>query len=441
MNKCIFVFLYLITLNTWGKAQVYFNHREATTYQDPYRGILRQGDNLEAEILSSVSNAKKRIWIAVQELRLPLVALALVAKKNKGIDVRVILENKYNHEINSTDHNNQSQDSDSDYEVSKSQELMALVDLNKDGNLSLSEKMARDAIFILKKNKIPVIDDASSSAGSGIMHHKFVIIDHDITLISSANFTLSCIHGDLLNHTSRGNSNALIRIKNSKFQLNFEEEFSEMWGNGEGGNFGLSKIQRKPEKLEIGQSNVIVNFSPSSQKLNWNESSNGLITSTIENAKSSVDLALFVFSEQKITNALNENVNLKIEALIEKRFAYRYYSELLDLRGVQYPDEKCRIEPHNAPWIKPVKLAGTVNLPYGDILHHKFAVIDNKKVIFGSHNWSVAANRQNDEFVVVFSDEYLASEFKKEFNRLKKFANYALPSFLTKPVTTCDVIQ
>lgn len=420
---------------------MYFNHRETTSYQDPYRGILRDGDNLEAEILSSVSNAKKRIWIAVQELRLPLLASALVAKKNEGIDVRVILENKYNHEINLTDQSNRSQDSDSDYEASKSQELIALVDLNKDGNLSLSEKMARDAIFILKKNNISVIDDASSSAGSGIMHHKFVIIDHDITLISSANFTLSCIHGDLLNPTSRGNSNALIRIKNSKFQLNFEEEFSEMWGNGEGGNFGLSKIQRKPEKLEIGQSDVIVHFSPTSKKLNWNESSNGLIASTIEKAKSSVDMALFVFSEQKITNALNENVNLKIEALIESRFAFRYYSELLDLRGIQYPDEKCRIEPHNAPWAKPVKFAGSVSLPYGDILHHKFAVIDDKKVIFGSHNWSESANRQNDEFLIVFSDEVVAIEFKKEFNRLKKFANYALPSYLTKPVTTCDVIQ
>ena len=44
---------------------------------------------------------------------------------------------------------------------------------------------------------------------------------------------------------------------------------------------------------------------------------------------------------------------------------------------------------------------GVPILPKGDLLHDKFAVIDNKTVITGSHNWSEAANHGNDETLIV----------------------------------------
>ena len=77
--------------------QVYFNHRqtENRTYTDPYRQIERQGDDLEAVIIESIESAKSSIDLAVQELKLPQIALALVQSHLSGVKIRVILDNNY----------------------------------------------------------------------------------------------------------------------------------------------------------------------------------------------------------------------------------------------------------------------------------------------------------------------------------------------------------
>ena len=51
-------------------------------------------------------------------------------------------------------------------------------------------------------------------------------------------------------------------------------------------------------------------------------------------------------------------------------------------------------------------------------LHHKFAVIDNKKVITGSFNWSPSAAHTNDETLLVIHSPQLAKHFTREMDRL-----------------------
>ena len=51
-------------------------------------------------------------------------------------------------------------------------------------------------------------------------------------------------------------------------------------------------------------------------------------------------------------------------------------------------------------------------------LHHKFAVIDNKKVITGSFNWSPSAAHTNDETLLVIHSPKLAKHFTREMDRL-----------------------
>jgi phosphatidylserine/phosphatidylglycerophosphate/cardiolipin synthase-like enzyme len=74
---------------------------------------------------------------------------------------------------------------------------------------------------------------------------------------------------------------------------------------------------------------------------------------------------------------------------------------VLDLLGVALPDRNCKLESKNQPFKKGLNGVGTPRLARGDKLHHKFAVIDNKKVITGSFNWSPSAAHTNDETLLV----------------------------------------
>ena len=60
----------------------------------------------------------------------------------------------------------------------------------------------------------------------------------------------------------------------------------------------------------------------------------------------------------------------------------------------------------------------TPRLARGDKLHHKFAVIDNKKVITGSFNWSPSAAHTNDETLLVIHSPQLAKHFIREMDRM-----------------------
>ena len=51
-------------------------------------------------------------------------------------------------------------------------------------------------------------------------------------------------------------------------------------------------------------------------------------------------------------------------------------------------------------------------------MHHKFAVIDNKKVITGSFNWSPSAAHTNDETLLVIESPKLAAHFTQEMDRM-----------------------
>jgi hypothetical protein len=55
----------------------------------------------------------------------------------------------------------------------------------------------------------------------------------------------------------------------------------------------------------------------------------------------------------------------------------------------------------------------------GGIMHHKFCIIDNKKVITGSYNWSNQA-KKNYENIVLIEDTDNAKDFSSDFIKIKK---------------------
>ena len=409
--------------------QVYFNHLQAkgVDYTEPYRGVTRAGDNLEQVLLDGINEAQATIDIAVQEFNLPLVAEALAKKSAAGVSVRVVVENSYRRPWTRVE-NDELFEFD-EREQGKYQEFVALADEDKDGFLSDGEKEKSDAIAILEKAGIPILDDtADGSKGSGLMHHKFMVVDGKAVITGSANWTISDVHGDFGNPETRGNTNNLLVIKDGAIAAAFTEEFTEMWT---GKKFGVKKIQEPPETFSVGASTVTLQFSPFSKSQAWEATSNGLIGATIAEAKKSVNLALFVFAEQKISNILEKESGegTIIQALIDPSFAFREYSDGLDLLGVNLK-QKC--DPFNRPWQNPITSVGTPKLSQGDKLHHKFGVVDGETVITGSHNWSASANFQNDETLMVIKNEQIAKHFEREFDRLYTGAYLGIPPFIAE---------
>jgi len=416
--------------------QVYTNHEPSASYTEPYRHQTRSGDDLEQVILETILSAQSTVDVAVQELRSPKIAQALVERQKAGVKVRVILENTYARPFSAFTTQDIAQLPER--ERSRYQEARQLIDQDGDGQLSQTEINQRDALVMLDHAKIPRIDDtADGSAGSNLMHHKFVVVDQRQVIVTSANFTTSDIHGDFQSPSSQGNANTLLRLDSPELAALFTQEFKLMWGDGPGGKpdsrFGIKKPFRPVQSVTVGTTRVDVHFSPSARSVPWSQSSNGLIGKVLATATQSISMALFVFSDQNLVNALEPlpQNGVEIKALIDPGFAYRSYSEALDMMGITLSDE-CKYEPGNHPWQKPIATVGVPRMPPGDLLHHKFGIVDQQIVIVGSHNWTDAANQGNDETLLVIYSPVVAAHYQREFERLYNAAILGIPPAIQK---------
>jgi len=61
--------------------------------------------------------------------------------------------------------------------------------------------------------------------------------------------------------------------------------------------------------------------------------------------------------------------------------------------------------------------------PHENLMHHKFVIIDNKKVILGSLNWTKMSVRTNWENIFITNNCELVNPFRQEFLRLWKQFN------------------
>lgn len=257
-----------------SQIQVYMNQNLANSFTDSYRQIPRPGDDLESIIVEHIQAAQSSVDVAIQELRSPRIAQALRDRKQAGVQVRVVLENTYSRpwssftpqEVARMDPRQKKR-----YQVN-----FQLIDQDQDGELSSTEINDYDALQVLRKAGIPWLDDtADGSAGSGLMHHKFVVIDEQTTLVTTANFTLSGLLGDLDQPDSRGNANSLVVLESPAVAQLFTEEFKALWGDGPGretdSKFGVNKPWRPTQTHKVGDAKVQVKFSPSSSSMAWSQ--------------------------------------------------------------------------------------------------------------------------------------------------------------------------
>jgi phosphatidylserine/phosphatidylglycerophosphate/cardiolipin synthase-like enzyme len=397
---------------------VAFNHNATSRYRSPVDGQWRQGDDLEAFVLQAIADARQEILVAVQELTLPLIAEALVARQRQGVRVRVVLENTY-----STPWSEQHPADLTPRERHRQAQLQALG--------------GADALVVLRRGGVAVIDDtANGSAGSGLMHHKFMVIDNREVITGSTNFTSSCVHGDPDDPRTRGNVNHLLRLRSPELAGLFREEFERMWGDGPGGaadsRFGLGKTSEPIRWVKVGDVPVGVLFAPHRSR----EQHHGLqlLDDLLAGTRKRADLALFVFSSQQLGNRVStlHDQGVDIRLLVDPGFSNRYFSEVLDLLGMELPDHRCLVQRENQLRQNPIEGVGTPRLAAGDKLHHKFAVLDDRRVITGSFNWSPSAAHKNDETLLVIDSPLLAAHFRAEVDRLWKGAELGVTARLQR---------
>ena len=412
--------------------QVYFNHDRTVGFTEPYRQKTRRGEDLAAKLIADIGSAQSQIDIAVQEFQLPNIAQALAAKSQAGIKVRVILEHNYSRPLSEL--TAAEIDGLTTREREHYQEFQKLVDIDGNGTLSQAEINHRDALVILRNAKIPIVDDAADgSQGSGLMHHKFMVVDRHQVIVTSANWTMSDVYGDFRHPESEGNQNNLVQIESRELAGAFTTEFNLMWGDGTTSNqisqFKARKPPRPLVQVLVGKTKVLVQFSPTSKQQAWEDSSNGSIGKLLGTSQQQVNFALFVFSEPALGNILQTQSQrgVKVRGIIDREFAYRDYSSALLLMGVN-GQNRCRGAGNS---LQPLDTIGVPTLPTGDLLHHKFAIIDGQTVITGSHNWSNAANYHNDETLLVIQDNLtVAAHFDREFDRLYERAIMGIPARL-----------
>ncbi len=439
--QLLLVLLFTSSLSFSATVKAYFNHNQDKSYVDPYRKIEKPGDNLEAILIKAIDNAKKTIDFAVQEINLSNLAKALVKAKKRGVLVRVVLEDQYN--TNFVRYTKDELARVNEHLRSKIVEHQKFLDKDRNGYITKKEIASRDALTIIKNAKIEVRDDRSSKF-RGLMHHKFVVIDKKYTLVSSANFTRSGVHGDFNKAESIGNANAMIAFSSKDLSRYFSNEFGYMWE----GKFKIAKPFREATDFIVksaeGDTYVRTHFSPTNiKRYGMKSSGNGLIARVLARAKKSIFADLFVYSSQHIADTLltlrKKKPKLNIEFLVDFHFANRYFSEMLDMWGLKMRNPStCFYEFDNNPWRVPEKKLGIPWMNKGDKLHHKFAVVDGKYIIFGSHNWSKSANSSNDETLLVIENKKLAKQFSKEHERLFSQANFGPSDFLLDKIDRID---
>jgi len=51
-------------------------------------------------------------------------------------------------------------------------------------------------------------------------------------------------------------------------------------------------------------------------------------------------------------------------------------------------------------------------------MHHKFVIVDNRLIAFGSFNWTSQAVACNNESLIITNDAHTVAPFCKEFEKL-----------------------
>lgn len=331
-------------------------------YMGPHQ--LGGPDDLGNAIIDFIDGAKKKLFIAVQELDSRPIAEAIIRAKQRKVLVKLVLE--------------------ADYLIAKKPR----VDPFTAGGPHEENRFLHDATL---RAKIKVNSDYNPK----IFHQKFIIRDGESVLTGSTNFTVT--------GTSQ-NLNHIVIIHDKSIAKIYNNEYSEI----QEGHFGKLNEGHDPKPEEITVSNVRIKtlFAP-------DHNPEMEIMKQIAKAKKRVDFAIFTFAESSgIDDQLEfvKGAGIKVRGALFRSQANQKWSAKVKLANA-------KIELHLVPTTKNIS-------PKPRKLHHKLMVIDEQLIITGSFNYTGPANLLNDENILILGD--LDSTSNSSINSQKKLAKYAL---------------
>ena len=123
------------------------------------------------------------------------------------------------------------------------------------------------------------------------------------------------------------------------------------------------------------------------------------IIKNINQAEAFINIAMYIFTDKEIALPLMKarERGVKVRLYLDKdQVDYKYsQSRFLVQKGI-----KTRVSTNNY------------------IMHHKFAIIDNRILLTGSYNWTFSANKRNDENLMVIDDPEIIEIFQNQFINL-----------------------
>lgn len=231
----------------------------------------------------------------------------------------------------------------------------------------------------------------------GIMHNKFFIFDARDTLVTNDVVWTGSFN---VTSTEAGWKNNIVEIEDAGVASAYLNEFNEMFGssgdvpNSSAAKFGNQKSNNTSHNFVVNGKSVKVYFSPS-------DGTTSQIISAVNSSNYSNYFAMYAFTRSDIQNAMYS----------------RFSAGANDIRGI--------IDQVNTSGSQYNALAAYAQMfeSTSPTQHHKYCIVDasfpasNPTVITGSHNWSNAAEQDNDENTLFIDDIYIANQFMQEFKK------------------------
>jgi len=341
---------------TSGTINVYFNFPVDTTVA--IRGNAAKGNvNFQEKLIERINQATYSIDLALYSFSgMQEVADALVLAKNRGVKIRVVYDHR-----------------SPDYPIQNS--MQSLIN----NGIQVSQRPQETQAF------------------PGIMHNKFIVFDARDTVASNDWLWTGSWN---VTSTELNWKNNVVEINDPNITSAYTTEFEEMWGsntdtlNSSNAKFGYQKADNTPHNFNIGGREIESYFSPS-------DGTTSKIISQINSADHNIYLAQYVITKDDIRQAIIS----------------RYNSGMNDLRGVVDQTNVSGSE------FSTLQSYGEMLANPSPTLHHKYGIIDasyadsDPVVITGSHNWSSAAENDNDENTLIIHDVYIANQYMQEFKK------------------------